>query len=150
VLLPYSTSLVAAALGILKSGGAFVLLDPGLPEERLAYLLRDSGAAAVLWSATGSRPRQFARTALVVEELFGSRAVAPELEIHPVNLAHLIYSSGTTGRPKAAMVEHAAFADFVAWAVEAYGHRAGGRCLLATPVAYDGTILQMFPPLVSG
>lgn len=145
---PYATSLAVAALGVLKAGAAFVLLDGGMPEVRLEQLLHDSRAVAMVLAGGQAAPPSFTGPVVTLEDV--PAAAAPHVEVHPRSLAYLIYSSGSTGRPKGAMVEHGSFADFTQWAVREYGHREGRRCLLSSAVAYDGTILQLFPPLVTG
>lgn len=145
---PYATSLPVAALGVLKAGAAFVLLDGGMPEARLGQLLHDSRAVALVLAGGQAAPPGFSGPVVTLEHV--PAAAAPHVEVHPHGLAYLIYSSGSTGRPKGAMVEHGSFAEFTQWAAREYGHREGRRCLLSSAVAYDGTILQLFPPLVTG
>ncbi|WP_437978269.1 amino acid adenylation domain-containing protein [Sorangium sp. So ce295] len=146
----YTTSLAVSTLGVLQAGAAFTLLDPRLPADRLELLLRDSGAAFLV-IPPGTSPPRFGGRVLALDDRLG--ADAPPLagtDVDPAQLAYLIYSSGSTGSPKATMVEHGAFSSFTRWAAGEYGHREGVRCLLGTSVAYDGTILQLFPPLAAG
>ncbi|MET8560126.1 non-ribosomal peptide synthetase [Streptomyces flaveolus] len=104
------TGLVIGLLGILKSGAAYLPLDPAHPGERLSYMLRDSGARLVLVDSTtaGRLPGGSDARALRVERLSvpstasGDRALPP----HPANLAYTLYTSGSTGRPKSVAVQH--------------------------------------------
>lgn len=64
--------------------------------------------------------------------------------------AYIIYTSGSTGSPKGIVIDHRSFVDFVTWAVTEYGHRPGFRALLSNSYAFDGSVQQIFPPLISG
>ncbi|MFL6199516.1 MAG: amino acid adenylation domain-containing protein [Thermoanaerobaculia bacterium] len=103
-----SIPMVVGILAILKAGGAYVPLDPAYPEERLRYLLSDSGIR-VLLTQTSLRERLPACDALVID-LDGppeeENAAAP-VPVDPDNLAYIIYTSGSTGRPKGVGVSHA-------------------------------------------
>jgi amino acid adenylation domain-containing protein len=89
-----SAGMVAAILGVLKAGAAYVPVDPAYPEERIAFTLEDSGAALVLTpEALAAADRQS-----------GERL---EIPADPDLPAYVIYTSGSTGRPKGVVVTHA-------------------------------------------
>ena len=108
-----SLELVIAMLATLKAGGAFVPLDPVYPDERLAHMLEDSGAAVVLTQAHLS-PRLAPPAGCARVVLDGrSEAAQPTHALDPAaigvtgaHLAYVIYTSGSTGTPKGVMVEH--------------------------------------------
>ncbi|MBV9772839.1 MAG: AMP-binding protein, partial [Gemmatimonadetes bacterium] len=106
-----SVDLVVGILGILRAGGAYVPVDPGYPAERIAYLLEDSGCAAVLaQESVRTRLAPARAEVLALEEVLAEGAegdTAPEVEADPGNAAYVIYTSGSTGRPKGVVVTHA-------------------------------------------
>jgi non-ribosomal peptide synthetase component F len=126
-----SLEMLVGLLGVLKSGAAYVPLDPGFPAERLSYMLRDSGASILLTQQRlegllGEQER-VARVLLDAQWEQIARLSAEPLTAAACSedLAYVIYTSGSTGRPKGVGVEHAALVNFLesmnearAWAVE--------------------------------
>ncbi|GGX75481.1 non-ribosomal peptide synthetase [Streptomyces hiroshimensis] len=104
------TGLVTGLLGILKSGAAYLPLDPAHPGERLSYMLKDSGALLVLVDSTtvDRLPPGTDARALSVEWLSAPPADRRRLPPHPAGLAYTLYTSGSTGRPKSVAVPHGA------------------------------------------
>jgi len=104
--------LVTGMLGILKAGGAYVPLDPAYPEERLRFMLEDSGAAALITTRQLSGKLPARGTTLVALEDF-EEPTQDETDNPPSwttaeNLAYVMYTSGSTGRPKGAAISHRA------------------------------------------
>ncbi len=113
-----SCGMVAALLGVLKAGGAYLPLDPGFPAERLAFQLVDSGARVLVADAASAE--QFPSIDLPRVTIDGEwtslAAESPEpLEelAEPCHLAYVVYTSGSTGRPKGVMVEHGNLASYL-------------------------------------
>ncbi len=137
---------LAAILGVLKAGGAYLPLDPDHPVERLAATLVDSGARVLLVDASvlDHMPTlsAYASSVSVVDRLLESRQGEdpgnPEPRAQADNLAYVIYTSGTTGRPKGVMVtRHALATVATAWEL-LYDLRASTRRhLQAAPFAFD-------------
>ena len=104
-----SEKVVIGVLGILKSGAAYLPLEPTFPDERLAYMLRDSGVSLLVQEpATADRVPGFAGERLDLE-----RADAPAAGMDadarspgPHDLAYVLYTSGSTGTPKGVAIEH--------------------------------------------
>ncbi|MEQ9009030.1 MAG: AMP-binding protein, partial [Ekhidna sp.] len=96
VCLPRSEWLVIAILGIIKSGGAYVPIDPDYPSERIDYILNDSGSEILI--------NEEMLTAFKASKKSADRQ--EKVVIHPSQLAYAIYTSGTTGKPKGTLVEH--------------------------------------------
>ncbi|MDA8522144.1 amino acid adenylation domain-containing protein [Acidovorax sp. NCPPB 4044] len=159
VALPRGMELVQALLAVMKSGAAYVPLDPELPPDRLAYLLGDCLPALVL-TDTGSRKQLPARPAQPVillpldEQEAGMRAAGsdgdPRVELHGEDLAYVIYTSGSTGRPKGAANRHGALANRIDWMQQAYGIGPGDTVLQKTPFGFDVSVWEFFWPLAVG
>jgi len=109
---------LVSVLAVLKTGAAYVWLDPKLPRERLAYILEDAGARVVL-SETKVRavlPGSSVRVVLLdgdLQALSQESEENPAVGVHPANLAYLIYTSGSTGKPKGVAVTHQNLSSFI-------------------------------------
>ncbi|MEU9866192.1 amino acid adenylation domain-containing protein, partial [Streptomyces sp. NPDC047971] len=88
--------------------------------------------------------------ALLRMQLAASPAASPEVAVAAEGLAYVIYTSGSTGRPKGVAVTHGGLANYVAWAVDAYGMSGGGGAPLHSSLAFDLTVTSVLVPLVSG
>ncbi|MCC9312327.1 amino acid adenylation domain-containing protein, partial [Kitasatospora sp. RB6PN24] len=156
--LPRGVEMVVAVLGVWKAGAAYVPLDPEYPAERLAFMLRDSGASVLVGVEevldelpVGWGVRTIAvDEPLVVGALAAQPAVAPEPDLLPEQLAYVIYTSGSTGRPKGVAVTHGGLANYVRWAAGAYGMDGGGGAPLHSSLSFDLTVTSVVVPLVSG
>ncbi|MFI9722812.1 amino acid adenylation domain-containing protein [Streptomyces sp. NPDC052396] len=153
VCLPRATDLLVALLGVLKSGAAYLPLDPGHPPARTGALLADAGAHAVIVTdTTRSRlPKELAVPRVEVRaEADDPPARRPLPDPHPDSLAYVIYTSGSTGRPKGVAVTHRGLANYLRWARTAYRGGADGTAPVATSAAYDMAVTPLFVPLISG
>jgi amino acid adenylation domain-containing protein len=153
-----SAEMVMALLAVLKAGGAYVPLDPDYPAQRLAHMLRDSGARLVLTQERLLEPVLAAAGSAVeawsVDE--AERAAADEdggnlgLRVHPDSLAYVIYTSGSTGTPKGVMIRHGALVNFLATMADRPGISERDRVLALTSLSFDIAGLEVFLPLISG
>ncbi|MGG7637830.1 amino acid adenylation domain-containing protein, partial [Pseudomonas sp. ES1] len=151
-----SLEMVVALLAVIKAGGAYVPLDPDYPEDRLAYMIEDSGIELLL-----SQPGVVER--LPLPEHVRALALAPGatgfdshsaddlgLTIVPEQLAYVIYTSGSTGKPKGAGNRHSALTNRLCWMQQAYGLGAGDTVLQKTPFSFDVSVWEFFWPLMTG
>ncbi|MGW3313848.1 amino acid adenylation domain-containing protein, partial [Streptomyces sp. NPDC001073] len=146
VALPRSADLVIALLAVLKTGAAYVPVDPDYPADRIAYILDDAAPMCVVTAESGGVEVPDGITRVFLDE--HSEAELP-VSLDPSTPAYVIYTSGSTGRPKGVVVEHRSVVDYVSWAVEMYpGVR--GNALLHSPASFDLTVTVLFAPLVSG
>ncbi|MFI9328903.1 amino acid adenylation domain-containing protein [Kitasatospora sp. NPDC052868] len=152
VVLERGPQLLCALLGVLKSGGAYVPVDPGYPQERIAFLLADSRAKAVLVdrSSVGAPPVPEGTRVLAVDELLHGPDTAPEPLSGAGDLAYVIYTSGSTGRPKGAMVEHRSVVNRLAWMQRRYPIGADDVILQKTPTSFDVSVWELFWWAVEG
>ncbi|HEU4561203.1 MAG TPA: amino acid adenylation domain-containing protein, partial [Longimicrobium sp.] len=153
VFVEWSPELPVALLGAMRSGGAYLPLDPSLPAERIALLLDESRAAAVVTtpSVRARLPETELPVATIdVHEPVASVDASDLPEIDPDSAAYLFYTSGSTGTPKGVLVPHgAAFAHFSA-AAEVYGLTADDRVLGFASQGFDPSLDQLVTPLVTG
>ncbi|MGH9363592.1 MAG: non-ribosomal peptide synthetase, partial [Thermoanaerobaculia bacterium] len=147
-----SPDLVAAVLGVLKAGGAYVPIDPEYPQERAAFILRDTSAPLLLTPArwADAVPREAARLVPLEEALEGDDEPAPEHEAEPEHLAYVVYTSGTTGRPKGVPVRRAGLANHAVAMADAFGLGPGDRTLQFCSMAFDVFAEEVFPTLLRG
>ena len=149
-----SAELVVALLGVLKSGAAYVPLEPGYPAERLGYMVEDSGAPIVLTQChlAGLLPVTDALVMLLDEpaESAGQPGHDPGRIATPPNPAYMIYTSGSTGRPKGVPNTHAAICNRLDWMQRTYPLCATDSVLQKTPTGFDVSVWEIFWPLLAG
>ncbi|HSS47862.1 MAG TPA: amino acid adenylation domain-containing protein, partial [Thermoanaerobaculia bacterium] len=152
-----SPAMVAALLGVLEAGGAYLPLDPAYPPERLAFLLADGGVRTVL--ATGDLAPLLAASGLevvrletLVEEEAAAAGPPPQTAAHcgPEQLAYLIYTSGSTGTPKGVAIRHGSAVARVEWAAARYGAGELAGVLASTSITFDLSVFELFVPLSLG
>ncbi|WP_246791972.1 non-ribosomal peptide synthetase [Burkholderia perseverans] len=149
-------AMVVGLLAILKSGAAYVPLDPAYPAQRLHYMLADSAPVAVLAQAAtravlGAAPRVpliELPDALSANEAPTSNPVVPGLNAQ--HLAYVIYTSGSTGQPKGVMIEHRNTVNFLCWAHRAFEAQEQARTLFSTSLNFDLAVYECFAPLTRG
>jgi amino acid adenylation domain-containing protein len=155
VFLTRSPELPVALLGVLKAGGAYLPLDANQPIERLAFMLDDSRAVAVITNAE-TRDRLPALWLQVVsldqdwQEIEQAGLESPPAEAGEENAAYIIYTSGSTGRPKGVVVTHRGLSNYLKWAGEAYEVGTGGGYPVHSPVGFDLTVTSLLTPLTCG
>jgi amino acid adenylation domain-containing protein len=148
-----SAGLVVGMLGILKTGGVYVPLEPEDSEARLGFVLADSGAAALVTQAAlgASLPAGSDIPRVLLEDLDDLDVPArPGRAALPDNLAYVIYTSGSTGKPKGVAVPHAALAGHTLVCARVHGIEAGDRVLQFNSASFDPAIEQACSALISG
>lgn len=157
----HSIEVVCAILGVLKAGGAYVPVDPTIPKDRLAFMLKDiadghTGPLPIL--VTQARlldglPKESARVVTLDADfsLIEPYPVAnPSSRVSPENLAYVIYTSGSTGKPKGVMIEHRSLVNYIWWANRMYCRGERLSWPLFSSLAFDLTVTSIFTPLISG
>ena len=152
VLAERSVAQVAALLAVLRAGGVYLPLDPGLPAARLDFLLADSAAAVVLAPAAeaGRVPPGRAAVAALEDEFPGEEEGAAFALVDDGHLAYLIYTSGSTGVPKGVGVARRALAAHLEEIVAAYGLTASDRVLQFGSPGFDVALEQALGALAAG
>ncbi|MBD0255758.1 MAG: SDR family NAD(P)-dependent oxidoreductase, partial [Cytophagales bacterium] len=156
VLMKRSDDLVVALLGVLKSGAAYLPIDPAYPPERIGYVLADAGAKVLLTDTPDLVPALPPSVALAEAGEVGadlSRYLAhnPAPVSTAENLAYVIYTSGSTGQPKGVGVEDGNLVNYLLWANAHYFNDGAGHCFgFFTSIAFDLTITAVFTTLLRG
>ena len=155
VSLKRSLELVVALLGVWKAGGAYIPLDPAYPSERLAFMVNDAKIQALL-TDSGSRalfPDAGDKAVCLDSEwsIFAGEPVDdPHAGAQPSNLAYVMYTSGSTGQPKGAMILHAGLVNYLWWAIRAYAVEPGGSVPVHSSISFDLTVTSLYPALLAG
>lgn len=146
-----SPAMVAALLGVLESGAAYVPVDPAYPPERQATILRDAGAIAVVTTAA-LRDRVPAGPwhTVVLDDQPAADAAGPPLPPRPDNLAYVLYTSGSTGVPKGVLIEHRSVASFISTVREMFRLTPDDRILGFAPLTFDVSVFETFAALLTG
>jgi amino acid adenylation domain-containing protein len=153
-----STLSVIAILATLRARAAYVPIDPFVPPVRQDHVLRDSGARMLL---VGEEPASAAREPATSEPGMVVLPIAEGIRTGrnlPLDrpgpdlgdLAYLMYTSGSSGRPKGVLVEHAGLADYLQWASRQYVRGDRLTFPLFTSLAFDLTVTSLFLPLITG
>ena len=141
-----------ALLAVLKSGGAYLPLDPTAPLDRSCMILQDAGAVLVL--GAGSSPwceEALPCDYLNIEMDSADTGTSPvEMNLDPRNLAYVIYTSGSTGRPKGVMVPHESITAVFEWRRRAFPFTPGDRVLQTLSYTFDASLWEFFHTLGSG
>ncbi len=154
VLAERSLEMVVGLLAVLKSGGAYMPLDPDYPSERLAFMLKDSRMPVVLAQVRllDRLPASEARILPLdgMAEPGENMPPAWRSGALPENLAYVIYTSGSTGRPKGTMVPHRAIVNHMLWMQAEHPLGPSDRLLQKTSFSFDASVWELWAPLMAG
>ncbi len=151
-----SEQMLISVLAVLKSGGAYVPIDPNYPEDRISHILRDTKAAVVLSHAIHCEKlhKIVAREKLhtVIEAIDGDEIQCQlhhesmsnlNANVTTGHLAYVIYTSGTTGQPKGVMLEHQGIVNRLSWMNHMYPLQPKDRVLQKTPYVFDVSVWEL-------
>jgi amino acid adenylation domain-containing protein len=150
-----TADMVAGILGILKSGAAYVPLDPKYPAQRLRAILEDA-AAPIVVTQQSLLPELPALEATLVcldadrAAIDAHSSANPRTSVRPEDLAFVLFTSGSTGRPKGVALEHRNAVNFVRWANEILSPQELAGVLLCTSICFDMSTFEMFVTLGAG
>ncbi|KAK8101457.1 polyketide synthase [Apiospora kogelbergensis] len=158
IALPRSAQLVALFLAVLKTGAAYVPIDPTFPLQRINHMLNNAAPKIVivttetqqavsLWRGD-SLNLDVARRQISSTTLASSPSISPDL--HPEDLAYVIYTSGSTGQPKGVRVSHGSLCNMLLSLQQEPGCDESDRLLAVSPVTFDMAVPDLYLPLLSG
>jgi amino acid adenylation domain-containing protein len=161
ICLDRSPELIASILAVLQAGAAYLPLDPKYPEERLRFMLQDSGTRLMI-AERNELSAKLAAGDSGIKILFasgeflktnGTGTVEPGTPLQegaPDDAAYLIYTSGSTGKPKGVVVEHKNAVALLTWAEKHFDPDSLRGVLASTSVCFDLSIFEIFLPLTTG
>ncbi|TMV88055.1 amino acid adenylation domain-containing protein [Thioclava sp. BHET1] len=144
---------IVAILAVMKAGGAYIPLEPDHPASRNHHILRDAGVRVVLTRRAycARLPEGLGASVLCLEEATDPpRMDAPDVTIHPDQLAYIMYTSGSTGKPKGVAVEHQPLSQHNQTTARVYEMSAESRELPFLPFSSDGGHERWMVPLMMG
>ncbi|MFC4908271.1 non-ribosomal peptide synthetase [Actinomadura gamaensis] len=148
VFLPRGSNLVAAELGVLWAGAAYLPLEPGSPSGRLAHICKDAGVGLVVTTREFANRLPTALYVIDLERVSGGTGT-PE-SVRADQLAYVMYTSGSTGLPKGVMVEHGALGNFTSWYRHEFGLGPADRVAMLNAPGFDVSVADVWPALTSG
>ncbi|MGA8763738.1 MAG: amino acid adenylation domain-containing protein, partial [Candidatus Sulfotelmatobacter sp.] len=155
VCLDRGNDLMVALLGILKTGAAYVPLDPMYPRQRLAIMLQDAGVKTLLTQKRWAEIFSGSDVSIVCldrekERLAQEREETPGIQMSPDSVAYVIYTSGSTGQPKGVVGLHRGAVNRFAWMWSTYPFEAGEVACAKTSLNFVDSIWELFGPLLAG
>ncbi|MEC1570908.1 non-ribosomal peptide synthetase DhbF [Bacillus spizizenii] len=156
--LPRSPEMVASMLAVLKTGAAYLPLDPEFPADRISYMLEDAKPSCIITTEeiAARLPDGLSVPQLVLDQTVTQEIVKryspdnPNVSVSLAHPAYIIYTSGSTGRPKGVVVTLKSLSNFLLSMQEAFSLGEGDRLLAVTTVAFDISALELYLPLISG
>ncbi len=170
-----SLEAVAGAYGIMKAGAAYVPLDPEAPVERIGYILSNCGVRTLLsaserseaWAELVATTKLETVVALDVapddpdlelggaalltpDDLAAEPTAAPEVRVIDLDLALMLYTSGSTGNPKGVMLSHVNVMTFVKWAVDEFGVSRDDQLSQVAPLHFDLSTFDLYGAALAG
>ena len=135
--MPRVKGFLAAVLGVMKAGAAYVPVDPEYPQERIQYIIQNSEAKLVL-------------TPELMRQLVEGAAAEPVNRTSPERLAYMIYTSGSTGKPKGTMLSHKALRAFLAWTRQLLKIGENSRHGHYSSFSFDASVVDLLCPIAFG
>jgi amino acid adenylation domain-containing protein len=132
-----SVSMIVSLLAVIRTGAAFVPLDPAYPESRIDGMVKDSGVRLVLPALAGER----------VQEYPGS---CPGRKVKPDTLAYILYTSGSSGKPKGVQIEYGSLHSYIHQFISYFNVNGDDRVIWQSSLSFDIAMEEIFPVLCSG
>lgn len=152
-----SFEFIISVLGVLKAGGAYVPVDPAYPLSRKEYIIEDSKTRFIISTndiieANKSIIDNFNSDNIIRIDKLESYKLTEQkkVQVSPNNLAYMIYTSGTSGKPKGVMIEHRNLMNYIWWAQKVYVKGESVDFPLFSSVSFDLTVTSIFLPLITG
>ncbi|MUG96208.1 amino acid adenylation domain-containing protein [Scytonema sp. UIC 10036] len=149
-----SVDLAIGLLGILKAGGAYIPIDPNYPQERSSFMLQDAQAPILLTQkrlvAVPDSSAQVVYLDADCPSIDRESKDNPNIQVLPTHNAYVLYTSGSTGQPKAVTIEHHSTVAFLCWAKTVFTPEDLTGVLASTSICFDLSVFELFVPLSWG
>jgi len=151
-----SPQMIIGILGILKAGGAYVPIDTDYPEERIRYILQDTGATIAISSKESKIKLECIESLHIIELdtalslIYQQPKTNLQIPLKTFNLVYVIYTSGSTGKPKGVMIEHGGLTNLSLSQVDGFRLKPGMRTLQFASFGFDASCSEIFTALLSG
>ena len=168
ILVERSIEMIIGIFGILKAGGAYLPIDPGYPEERIQYMLKDSNANFLVTTPGLSEKLSIVNCQLLIvndmppksrrlnnppkeaNSINNYQLTINNLQLESSNLAYIIYTSGSTGKPKGVMIRHYSLVNRLNWMQKKYRLDSRDTILQKTPFTFDVSLWELFWWAIAG
>ncbi|GGH00484.1 amino acid adenylation domain-containing protein [Mucilaginibacter phyllosphaerae] len=149
-----SPEMIISLLAILKTGAAYIPLDPEYPKDRIEFMLEDSAAKILITSNKYKGHFTSNATEVLLEDAWdkinGYPAEEPDTEVTGQDLAYVLFTSGSTGKPKGVQIKHHNLVNFLLSMAKTPGMTADDKLLAVTTISFDIAGLELFLPLLTG
>ncbi|MCU0286701.1 MAG: amino acid adenylation domain-containing protein [Acidobacteria bacterium] len=163
IMMERSLEMIIGIMGILKSGGVYLPIDPEYPQERIDYMLKDSAAKylAVANDKEGEKMRRWEGETVLLESIIYDLNHLKDrprrglhhssfINQHSNQLAYIIYTSGSTGKPKGVVVEHRNIVNTLNWFVNMHRIGSDTHIIQLSAYTFDASVNQIFGALIAG
>ncbi|WP_312653308.1 non-ribosomal peptide synthetase, partial [Aminipila sp.] len=148
-----SLEIIIGVIGVIKSGAAYVPIDPDYPKDRIRYMLEDCGARFLLTQKNLKNivdKYEIDIIELDEEENYSLKSSNIEIINEPNDLAYIIYTSGSTGKPKGTEIEHKSLLNLSLWFKDYYEIDESTISTKYASIGFDASIMEIFPFLIGG
>ncbi len=154
ICLPRSYELIVSLFGVLKSGAAYLPIDPNYPKDRINYILQDAKVTSIITESSLKYLFEKKDVNILLmdnqEILLTQSDENPNVQIEELNICYVIYTSGSTGNPKGTLLTHKGFANYISWTHHGYPFNQEIGSLVHSTVSFDATVTSIFPSLLKG
>ncbi|MGZ5135518.1 MAG: MupA/Atu3671 family FMN-dependent luciferase-like monooxygenase, partial [Flavitalea sp.] len=153
---PRSLDMIVGILGIIKAGGAYTPIDPEYPQERISYMLEDSGGSIIVSTSSARSKLPVNEDSIIIELDNHWESITKESKervqsaLTANHLAYVIYTSGSTGKPKGVMIEHRSLVNFIFGIDKVLPLDQSDHLLAITSISFDISILELFWTICRG
>ncbi|WP_442604724.1 amino acid adenylation domain-containing protein [Paenibacillus elgii] len=161
IMMERSADVIPAMLGVMKTGGAYLPIDPQYPEERIRFILEDAQAQIIVTTSqlaaklgpVITQAGMEAHSVICIDEWLAQPCDCADnlnVEVKPDDLAYVIYTSGSTGKPKGALIEHAGLVALIPYLVDRFGLTPDTRVLQFASISFDASVYEWIGTLTVG
>ncbi|MCP5055021.1 MAG: amino acid adenylation domain-containing protein, partial [bacterium] len=152
IMMERSMEMVIGIIGVLKAGAAYLPIDPGYPQERIDFMLKDSNAIFCISDDSRKGKKNDQLSIINYQLLMKSSAFSASSAVKsgPASLAYVIYTSGSTGQPKGVMLEHRGCVNMLTDLIKGFELTPSDRVLQFASFTFDASVLEIFMTLFSG